>query len=397
MITSIKGGEAAIAASHRLLAKRRRGNPMFADLSVDQIREQLSLAVDRVMSEGSLYDPALAALAIKQAEGDLSEAIYLLRAARTTLTRFGYTDPVDTAAMVVRRRIVTTHKDVPGGQLLGPTYDYTHRILDEALMGEAGSDNLSDLAGLGEAEEGSRDNGTAHFNADAAAHSFAKDSGVLARADIVEDVQPDGGERVGDITRDPVVFPSRRDERLQTLARGDEGFLMGLCYSTMRGYGQNHPFLAELRYGDATVTLAIPELDIAVGIGMVRLTECQTVHLTTGDGSLPPRYTRGYGLVFGHGERKSLSMAMLDRALRSTELGETVAYPAQDDEFVLSHCDSVAASGLVQHLKLPHYVDFQAQIQLLNQMRADYAKRHRQSGLEAAPGPVPLTEALHGQ
>ncbi|OPY94421.1 carbon-phosphorus lyase complex subunit PhnI [Bradyrhizobium sacchari] len=392
MITSIKGGEAAIAASHRLLAKRRRGDPAIANLSVGQIREQLSLAVDRVMSEGSLYDPELAALAIKQAEGDLVEAIYLLRAFRTTLTRFGHAEPIDTAAMIVRRRIATTHKDVPGGQLLGPTYDYTHRMLDIALMGEAGHENLSDLTGEREAED-ELENTAA--DADAVASALRRDCGVLARTDLVEPALSEAHGKVADITRAPVMFPSRRDERLQSLARGDEGFLMGLCYSTMRGYGRSHPFIAELRYGDATVVLTVPELDISVGIGAVRLTECQTVHLTSRDDSVPPRYTRGYGLVLGHGERKAISMAMLDRTLRSAELGETVAYPAQDDEFVLSHCDSVAASGLVQHLKLPHYVDFQAELQLLSQMRADYAKRRAEPGFKTAD-PATITETLGG-
>ncbi|MGY8685103.1 carbon-phosphorus lyase complex subunit PhnI [Bradyrhizobium sp. UFLA05-153] len=394
MITSIKGGEAAIAASHRLLAKRRRGNPAIADLGVDQIREQLSLAVDRVMGEGSLYDPSLAALAIKQAEGDLTEAIYLLRAFRTTLIRFGYTESIDAAAMVVRRRIATTHKDVPGGQLLGPTYDYTHRLLDIALLGDVGGDDLSDLAGD---DEGKNEGGSIRDpEPNAMAHALTRDCGVLARADIVEEARPNEEGKVADITRNPVVFPSRRDERLQALARGDEGFLMGLCYSTMRGYGRNHPFIAELRYGDATVVLSIPELDIPVGVGTVRLTECQTVHLTTGDGSLPPRYTRGYGLVFGHNERKALSMAILDRSLRSAELGERGAHPAQDDEFVLSHSDSVAASGLVQHLKLPHYVDLQAEMQLLDQMRAEYAARREQPSPETIPEADRITEVNCG-
>ncbi|MGY4372635.1 alpha-D-ribose 1-methylphosphonate 5-triphosphate synthase subunit PhnI [Bradyrhizobium sp. i1.3.1] len=396
MITSIKGGEAAIAASQRLLAKRRRGNPTIADLGVDQIREQLSLAVDRVMSEGSLYDPDLAALAIKQSEGDLTEAIYLLRAFRTTLTRFGYAEPVDPAAMVVRRRIATTHKDVPGGQLLGPTYDYTHRILDIALL-RASSDDLTDLAGDSESRyEKEAEDDAAEPGPDSAAHALKKVCGVLALADIVEDARPDGQSKVADITRDPVVFPSTRDQRLQSLARGDEGFLMGLCYSTMRGYRRNHPFVAELRCGDVGVVLTIPELNIPVGIGTICLTECQTVHLTTSDGALPPRYTRGYGLVFGNSERKALSMAILDRSLRSAELGETATYPGQDDEFVLSHCDSVAASGLVQHLKLPHYVDFQAEMQLLGQMRADYAERHANPRLKPTPGPDMITEALSG-
>src|SRR3546814_16479060 len=82
------------------------------------------------MTEGSLYDRDLAALAIKQAQGDLMEAIFLLRAYRTTLTRFGETLPIDSAAMAVRRRIPATYKDLPGGQVLGPSYAYTHRLLD---------------------------------------------------------------------------------------------------------------------------------------------------------------------------------------------------------------------------------------------------------------------------
>ena len=110
--------------------------PSVAELSVAQIREQLALAVNRVMAEGSLYDPDLAALAIKQARGDLIEAIFLIRAYRTTLPRFGASAPVDTGAMACDRRISATFKDAPGGQVLGPTFDYTHRLLDFALAAE---------------------------------------------------------------------------------------------------------------------------------------------------------------------------------------------------------------------------------------------------------------------
>lgn len=362
MFTSIKGGEKAIDASHRLLTRRRRGDRSIAELSVAQIREQLSLAVDRVMVEGSLYDPTLAALAIKQAEGDLCEAIFLIRAFRTTLQRFGYTRAVDTAAMTVRRRISTTHKDVPGGQFLGPTYDYTHRLLDFGLMESGAEDN--DWAAELSVDDASELDGNLGYAVDA-----------LVPSGALEIEHPADDDEVADLTRDPLSFPSTRDQRLQNLARGDEGFLMGLCYSTMRGYGRNHPFVAELRYGDVTVVMEIAEIELEVGIGIVRLTECQTIHLHHGDGDHAPRYTRGYGLTFGHGERKALSMAVVDRALRSKELNEDAEYPAQNEEFVLYHSDGVAASGLVQHLKLPHYVDFQAEILLLRQLReTDAAK-----------------------
>src|SRR4030095_8716341 len=133
MYVAVKGGEEAIATAHRLLAEDRRGDPAVPALTLEQITGQLTLAVDRVMCEGSCYDPGLAALAIKQARGDLLEAIFLLRAYRTTLPRLGLSGPIDTAAMTLRRRISATFKDLPGGQVLGSTFDYTHRLLDFEL------------------------------------------------------------------------------------------------------------------------------------------------------------------------------------------------------------------------------------------------------------------------
>src|ERR1700744_3341608 len=130
---AVKGGERAIDAAHGWLAEERRGDVSVPAISVGQIEQQLARSVDRVMAEGSLYDRELAALAVKQAQGDLIEAAFLLRAYRTTLPRFAYSLPVDSAAMLIQRRISAVFKDLPGGQLLGPTYDYTHRLLDFTL------------------------------------------------------------------------------------------------------------------------------------------------------------------------------------------------------------------------------------------------------------------------
>ena len=77
---------------------------------------------------------------MKQGRGDMVEAVFLLRAYRTTLPRFGYAEPIDTGRMAVLRRISATFKDIPGGQVLGPTFDYTHRLLDFALAAEAQSE-----------------------------------------------------------------------------------------------------------------------------------------------------------------------------------------------------------------------------------------------------------------
>jgi alpha-D-ribose 1-methylphosphonate 5-triphosphate synthase subunit PhnI len=174
-----------------------------------------------------------------------------------------------------------------------------------------------------------------------------------------------------DLTRAPLGFPASRDARLQALARGDEGFLLSLGYSTQRGYGFTHPFVGELRMGEVDVIIEPPELGFPICIGDVALTECQMVNQFAGSRNEPPQFTRGYGLAFGHGERRAMAMALVDRSLRAGELGEDVTAPGQDVEFVLSHCDNIEATGFVEHLKLPHYVDFQSELETVRRMRRD--------------------------
>ncbi len=352
MYVAVKGGEAAIANAHRLLADRRRGDRSVPALRLDQIVEQLGLAVDRAMGEGSLYDRELAALALLQARGDLIEAIFLVRAYRTTLPRFGYSEPIDTGAMKIERRISATFKDLPGGQMLGPTFDYTHRLLDPSIVGAD-----AEVPAVREAED----------------EQAPRVTDLLGRQGLIE---PDGevGEdhEVGDLTREPLDFPLDRDLRLQALARGDEGFLLALGYSTQRGYGRTHPFVGEIRIGEVEVEFDIPELGFAVSLGRVRVTECQMVNQFKGSAKIPPQFTRGYGLVFGQAERKAMAMSLVDRALRAKEFGEDITAPAQDEEFVISHSDNVQATGFVEHLKLPHYVDFQAELDLIRRMRAEF-------------------------
>ena len=366
MYVAAKGGERAIENAHRLLAHERRGDPAVAEITTDQINEQLTLAVDRVMNEGSLYDRELAALAIKQARGDLIEAIFLVRAFRATLPRFGATEPVDTAAMTIRRRISAAFKDLPGGQVLGPTFDYTHRLLD--TQNGAGAE-------------------TAPARAAPDTARMPRVTDLLAHGDLIEPSPPAEPEKpVGDLTHDPLNFPAARDLRLQNLARGDEGLLLALGYSTQRGYGRNHPFAGEIRLGEVELEFTPPELGFAIPLGRVTLTECQMVNQFKGSATSPPRFTRGYGLGFGHCERKAMSMALVDRALRARELGEEVKAPAQDEEFVLSHSDNVQATGFVEHLKLPHYVDFQAELGLLRRLRADFEAGAQAQRAEEATG-----------
>jgi alpha-D-ribose 1-methylphosphonate 5-triphosphate synthase subunit PhnI len=365
MYVAVKGGERAIENAHRLLAHERRGDRDVPEISLAQISEQLSLGVDRVMTEGSLYDRELAALAIKQARGDMIEAIFLVRAFRATLPRIGVTEPVDTGRMQLRRRISSTFKDIPGGQILGPTFDYSHRLLDPQL-----ADGLEPetpvLAGT-------------------STTPTPRVTDILGGDGLIEpSPQADPDVPVGDLTREPLDFPANRDLRLQNLARADEGFLLALGYSSQRGYGRNHPFAGEIRLGEVEVEFAAEDVGFAVPLGSITLTECQMVNQFKGSSTEAPCFTRGYGLAFGQSERKTMSMALVDRTLRAREFGEEIKAPAQDEEFVMSHSDNVQATGFVEHLKLPHYVDFQSELGLLRKLRKEFAQAAEVSSMQEA-------------
>ena len=297
----------------------------------------------------------------------------MLRAYRTTLPRFGYTLPVDTERMHVGRRISATFKDVPGGQVLGATYDHTQRLLDFALLAENGETAATAT------------DTQAPADARAEPEPMPRVVALLDQEGLIEQERqtPDAPEP-GDLSREPLSFPADRPTRLQNLARGDEGFLLAMGYATQRGYAHSHPFAGEIRFGAVAVEMELDELGGAVEIGEIELTECQMINQFAGSKDVPPAFTQGYGLAFGHAERKAMAMALVDRSLRAQELGETPASPTQDVEFMLSHSDNVEASGFVQHLKLPHYVDFQSELELVRRLRAQRDANARDDDKEAA-------------
>ncbi|WP_097549048.1 carbon-phosphorus lyase complex subunit PhnI [Escherichia coli] len=288
MYVAVKGGEKAIDAAHALQESRRRGDTDLPELSVAQIEQQLNLAVDRVMTEGGIADRELAALALKQASGDNVEAIFLLRAYRTTLAKLAVSEPLDTTGMRLERRISAVYKDIPGGQLLGPTYDYTHRLLDFTLLANGEAPTLT----------------TADSEQQPSPHVFS----LLARQGLAK-FEEDSGAQPDDITRTPPVYPCSRSSRLQQLMRSDEGYLLALAYSTQRGYGRNHPFAGEIRSGYIDVSIVPEELGFAVNVGELLMTECEMVNGFIDPPGEPPHFTRGYGLVFGMSERKAMAMA----------------------------------------------------------------------------------------
>ncbi len=355
---AVRGGQAAIEASiHRLGWQRARG---LTVLGVVACREGLQALVDQVMSEASLYDEDTAALAIKQAEGSPEEAVFLLRAHRSTLARKYYSRAMGGESLRLERRISACFKDIPGGQILGSSRDYTHRLLNGALVEETLDDLERLVATFEETVDGIPLPSTDRLPK---VTEYLRQEGLLARP--VPDLSPPG-----DVTKQYLTFPARRSERLQTLTRGQTGAVSALGYASMRGYGSVHPTVSELRVGLMPVTVPDPLGGSDAGqdedyyVGEIRVTEVESlipVAVPRGPGVFDLRFDLGYGCCFGQNETKTIAMSILDQCLETPE----EPYPTHDEEFVLSHIDAVETTGFLSHLKLPHYVTFQAKLDAL--------------------------------
>ena len=300
-----RAANSAIDNAHAWLAEDRRGDPAVPKSAPARSREQLGRAVDRVMAEGSLYDRDLAALAIKQAAGRSDRG--RLPAARL---------PHHPAPLRLRR--------AGGHRRDADPPPHLRRVQGPAGRPDARPDlpttpiACSILPSLPAATAP-----PPAPQAPAETRRCRACNDLLGHEDLIERDGTSDGEP-GDLTREPLTFPAGRDVRLQALARGDEGFLLALGYSTQRGWGGTHPFVGEIRIGDLPVEIAPPELGFAIDIGDVTVTECQMVNQFEGIKTVPPQFTRGYGLAFGQAERNAMSMALVDRAMRAEELGEDV-------------------------------------------------------------------------
>lgn len=333
MYVATKGGEEAIQQAEKLFHAMKA--PVTAAF-VRQIEETLPYLIDRVMGEGSLYTPELTALAIAQAGGDLYEAVLLLRAYRSTQPRIAYASPVTPDKLFTVRRISAAFKDIPGGQVLGPTLDYSHRILDLSVLDDTGEQAEADTP-LEIADDPASP--TYPLVAD-----WLRQQGLMDYA--TADPAPDPAD-IPDVTRDPVAFPGPRQHRLQSLARADTGGVLALGYASMRGYGLIHPTVNELRLAEAEVEVRHPVTGTAFSAGRVRVSQAEIV---TND---KESYRLGFAATLGWNEVKLIAAATLDMEMNHSE-----PHPAHTEDFVLYHTEPVESSGFCIHFKLPHYVTF---------------------------------------
>jgi len=364
---AVKGGQDAIDNAAELVEYYRwRERPQ--PIETTQIRSQLRLLIDKVMGEGSLYSPEHAALALQQVEGDVFEAAFILRAYRATLQRRFYSDTLNTRDMFVQRRISSAFREIPGGQVLGPTRDYTQRLLDPSLA----RDTPGIDAFLGEFE--SRIDRTKLRGVT----SFSKVIDLLMSEGLMRrDQYADEDRRVVDITREAIKFPAPRSARLQMLARAETGGLMCIGYSTMRGYGESHQTVGELRMGTVPVRIT-DQRGRKRYIGRIKVTEAEMIgRVAVKKKGALPLLSVGYGLCFGQNETKVICMGMLDSALRNPNVNS----PGNNQEFVLYHTEGVESYGFTNHLKLPHYVTFQAG---LHNLRDVVDRAEKQRGVRAA-------------
>ncbi|ENY99938.1 hypothetical protein HMPREF1092_03075 [Clostridium thermobutyricum] len=357
---AVKGGSIAIEGSiKRLFYERIKGGRI---LDVNEIESGMRGLIDTVMSEGSIYSKRLASIAIKQAEGNIEEAVFLLRAYRSTLERKYYTEIVDTEDMFVKRRISASFKDIEGGQILGASHDYTHRLLDFSLLDEKNEDIKKFLEDFNmgiEEREGSLRN-------------IPKVIDGLRKEGLIKEIEFNDSEPE-DITKKSLEFPTKRSERLQSLTRGSTGAVNALAYSAFRSCGIEHPTVGELRVGEVPITI---KTSLSNGnpldnyyIGEVNITEVETLIPVSleEDGKKTRGFEVGYGVCFGQNETKAISMSILDRCLEE----KNKDFPTGDEEFVLYSIDVIESSGFMSHLKLPHYVTFQSELDSVRKTREE--------------------------
>ena len=355
---AVSGGEQAIAASLDLTELKRVG--AGRSIEVETILAALPELVEQVESEGSLWAPEVAATAVKQAQGSVEEAVFLMRAYRSTLERLYTSRVIDTDTMRVDRRISAAFKDIAGGQILGATRDYSHRLIEFELADETPADVRERAAELERALAAEPQEGAA-----AAQTRVPRVLTYLREIDMVRSYPLDDTEPV-DITKTPLAFPAPRSVILQALSRGLTQAVIAIGYAAIRGFGLSHPTVGELRHGTVAVTTDAPGSDApteddAYYLGAIPVTEVESLIVSDevdDRGNHRSALDVGYGLVVGDDESKAIAMSVLDHSLRADD----VRYPTQDQEFVLYHIDGVEATGFISHLKLPHYVTFQSKL-----------------------------------
>lgn len=337
---AIKGGEEAIKNSLAFY-----DDFIKEQIKTKEIENSLRFAVDKVMSEGSLYSKSLAATAIKRSGGDLLNAAFFLRAHRSSCARAGIAKTINTDAMRLIRRISAAFKDIKGGQILGPSNDYQVKLILKRVRDKT-------------------------LWKDFEMHDIFASSALkpLRDRNLVKVLQKD--ENVADITRVFPTPPYPRSAMMQIMSRGESGSMLGFAYTSMRGYGDVHPTIGDLRLGRADVIFQHPFTHNDTKIAEIELSACETVATFEKQENGETKLTTGFGCCFGFNETKVISMSILDAALYNPSYTLGSGGIASNFEIIANHIDGIESMGFTNHYKLPHYVTFQTDLQVFHQAKS---------------------------
>lgn len=344
---AIKGGTEAIRSSKRFFKNEiHKADEIDDNLLIEGLR----FSCDKVMSEGALYTEKLAAQAMRKSGGDLLESAFYVRAHRSTCQRIGKVYEINTEDLRIIRRISSAFKDIPGGQILGPSCDYVIRLFS-SFQHEEEKETLY---------TSDRDSLNIHTPS---ALTPLRDNNQLATLKNIE-------QEPFDITRSFPLPPYPRSALMQVMARGETGSMLAFAYTSMRGFGDVHPTIGDLRIGYAELDFKHPFTGGKVKIGEIRITACETVgHFSTDpqDGKL--KLAVGFGFCFGYNETKAISMSILDLAMHHKGYSVGGHKIAANPEIVIHHVDAIESMGFTNHFKLPHYVTFQADLHVFNRAK----------------------------
>lgn len=343
---AIKGGTQAIRASKNFF---REFVEPAKELDTVSLQKGLVFSCDRVMGEGALYSEKLAAEALRKTGGDLLEAAFYLRAHRSTCRRAGDAQNLNCSSMRLLRRISSAFKDIEGGQVLGPSCDYVIRLFHS--FQEEQSETIVEGA----------DKGT---NAPSGLDALRQRDQVI----VLENHETSPF----DVSRSFPLPPYSRSSLMQVMARGETGAMLAFAYTSMRGYGDVHPTIGDLRIGFLAVEFTHPFTGKTVKIGEIRVTACESIgsfNTDPRDGKL--RLSSGFGFCLGFNETKAIAMSILDMAMHHGGYSVGGTDIAANPEIVMHHVDGVESMGFANHFKLPHYVTFQADLQVLDKAREE--------------------------
>ena len=349
-----RGGLTAIRRAEELVRSLRDQDPSER-IELNQFTGRLRLLVDRVMGEAGLWAPELAALALRQAEGDTIEAVHLLRAYKSTLPRLATALTTHANHITLFRRVVPAFREASGPQILGRSTDYTARML-QPLIEHVSRSGYSIPVDPTESEEASSEPTVPKMKRMIA---VLRDMRLLVDRRRTDDPEP------FDITRTPAKPPAPRSARLSSMARAETGSLVNQWYRNILGTdGYLHEVtLGEVRHGSLPIVVHHPHANEPVEIGEFFVTEAEAIEDLNGIDEDRTCFDVGYGMCLGHNERKAIAMANLDIACERDHSGNAL------EQSILMTTDGLDSAGFLEHLKLPHYVTFRSMIERKMAMR----------------------------